>query len=65
MKNVSFDFLPFSLTWELSLNFEDGDQTTSLQNSEILKITTITEKSSAYFITVNKNYFIAYVDLQA
>lgn len=26
MKNVSFDFLPFSLAWELSLNFEDGEQ---------------------------------------
>ena len=64
MKNVSFDFLPFSLTWELSLNFEGDDQATSLQNSEILKITTFTGKSSAYFITVNKNYFIAHVDLQ-
>lgn len=65
MKNVSFDFLPFSIAWEISLNSEDGDQATSLQNSEILKITMFTGQSSAYFITVNKNSFIAHVDLQA
>lgn len=65
MKNVSFDFLPFSIAWEISLNFEDGDQAASLQNSEILKITMFTGQSRAYFITVNKNSFIAHVDLQA
>lgn len=65
MKNVSFDFLPFSIAWEISLNSEDGDQAASLQNSEILKITMFTGQSRAYFITVNKNSFIAHVDLQA
>lgn len=65
MKNVSFDFLPFSIAWEISLNFEDGDQAASLQNSEILKIAMFTGQSRAYFITVNKNSFIAHVDLQA